>query len=240
VEKELILVLSGKGGVGKSTLALGTALALAKNGAKVGVLDADLENPCLAQMTGVSPNDLKLGRMISPFSWNNIQLMGLSFLSEKFQREDMPVLIAEDKKHLTIDQLLDTVSWDVDYLIVDMPPGSGEEVRAFLPKRVTGCIIITSPQQVSEKAVARTIKMCNHYKLPIIGLVQNNLNNIGGNAGKALSEKYHIPLIARIPWDKEIAQAAEQQKPADTKHFQRITEVMAKRELQSCQSLEIS
>lgn len=220
---QLILVLSGKGGVGKSTLSLATALALAKNGAKVGVCDMDLENPCLAQMTGVSPKDLKLGRMISPFVWHEgLQLMGLSFLSSKFQGEDMPVLIAEDKKHLTINQLLDTVAWDVNYLIIDMPPGSGEEVRAFIPKAVSGCIIITSPQHVSEKAVARTVKMCQHYKLPIIGLVQNNLNNIGGDAGKVLSQKYGIPLIAKIPWDKEIARASEQQQPIDTKHFEKI------------------
>lgn len=225
--KELVLVLSGKGGVGKSTIALGTALALAKNKAKVGVLDADLENPCLAEMTGVNPQYLKISKYILPFIWNDVQLMGLSFLSEKFKSEDMPVLIAENKKHLTIQQMLDTVAWDVDLLIVDMPPGSGEEVRAFIPKAVCGCVIITSPQRVSEKAVGRTIKMCYRYKMPIIGLVQNNLNNIGGSAGKALSQKYGIPLIAKIPWDKQIARATEQQQPFNTTHFDRIGEVIS-------------
>lgn len=224
--KELILTLSGKGGVGKSTISLATALALAKNGVKVGVMDADLENPCICQMTGCSPKDLVIGQKIQPFTWQGIQLMGLSFLSEKFQKEDMPVLIHEDKVGVTINQLLDTINWDTDILIVDMPPGSGSEVRAFIPKSVSGCIIVTSPQTVSEKAVARTIKMCHHYHLPIVGLVQNNLNNFGGRAGKALSDKYNIPLIARVPWDKEVARATEAQHPISTKHFEKIAEVI--------------
>jgi len=224
--ERLILVLSGKGGVGKSTVALGAALALAKNNTRVGVLDADLENPCLAQMTGADPRELKVGKRISPFQWHGVQLMGLSFLSDRFKREDMPVLIAEGKKHLTIDQMLDTVDWDVDFLLVDMPPGSGEEVRAFISRTVSGCIIVTSPQRVSEKAVARTVKMCHRYRMPILGLVQNNLNNIGGDAGKALAERYGVSLIARIPWDREIARCADRGLPVNTKHFEKIAEVI--------------
>lgn len=224
--KKLILCLSGKGGVGKSTIALGTALCMAQNGSRVGVCDVDLENPCLAQMTGVSPKDLKLGALISPFQWNGVELMGLSFLSDKFHNEDMPVLISEAKKHLTIDQMLNTVSWNVDTLICDMPPGSGEEARAFIPKQVYGCIIVTSPQRISEKAVARTIKMCHYYKLRILGLVQNNINNIGGDAGKILSQKYDVPLIVRIPWKKEITRSTEAQQPFSSKHFERIAEVI--------------
>ena len=223
---QLVLVLSGKGGVGKSTVALGTALALAQNGVKAGVLDVDLENPCIAEMTGADPKDLRLGSRIAPFQWNGIQLMGLSFLSDKFKDEDMPVLITEEKTKLTIDQMLDTVDWDVDYLIVDMPPGSGAEVRAFIPKEVAGCIIVTSPQRISEKAVARTVRMCRHYKLAIVGLAQNNLNRIGGAAGNALSEKYGIPVIARIPWDREIARKADQGEPIPARHFERIAEVL--------------
>lgn len=223
---KVFLVLSGKGGVGKSTISLGTALALAKNGTKVGACDCDLENPCLQQMTGVSPKDLRIGKLIYPFTWNGVELMGLSFLSEKFQREDMPVLIAETKKKSTINQMLDIVAWEAEVLIVDMPPGSGEEVRAFLPKNVAGCIIVTSPQRVSEKAVARTIKMCLHYKLPILGIVQNNLNNIGGDAGKVLAQKYNIPFVTRIPWDKEIVRSSEDQVPVDTKYFTKIGEVI--------------
>lgn len=225
-EMRIILCLSGKGGVGKSTVALGTGLALAKNGRKVGVLDADLENPCQAEMTGIDPSELQITKYIQPFTWHGVQLMGLSFMSEKFKQEDMPVLIREKKKHLTINQMLDTVAWDVDILIIDMPPGSGEEVRAFIPKAVHGCIIVTSPQRISEKAVGRTIKMCQRYKFPILGLVQNNLNNVGGNAGKALAEKYGIPLLVRIPWDKSIAQATEKQEPIDNNHFSKIGEAI--------------
>jgi Mrp family chromosome partitioning ATPase len=224
--KNVIMVLSGKGGVGKSTVALGTALALAKNGVKVGLLDVDLENPCLAQMVGADPKDLVIGKRIHPLLWYGVEMIGLSFLSEKFKLEDMPVLIAEERKHLTIDQLLNTVAWHAEVIIVDCPPGSGEEIRAFIPKAVAGCIIVTSPQRVSEKAVARTIKMCHHYGFSIIGLVQNNLNNIGGNAGKALSEKYDIPVIARIPWDREIARATEEQRPLDSNYFVRIAKAI--------------
>lgn len=223
---KLILVLSGKGGVGKSTVALGTALALARDGTKVGVLDCDLENPCLAEMTRADPEQIRVGKLISPLLWNGVQLMGLSFLSRKFREEDMPVLIVEQRKHFTIDQMLDTVDWDTDILIVDMPPGSGEEVRAFIPKDVSGCIIVTSPQRVSERAVARTVRMCRHYKLPILGLVENDLNSIGGEAGKSLSKKYGTPLIATIPWDGEIPTRADRGEPIPTTHFEMIAEVI--------------
>lgn len=223
---KLVLVLSGKGGVGKSTVALGTALALTQNGVKAGVMDCDLENPCLAEMVRADPRDLKVGRLIFPFLWNDIQLMGLSFLSEKFKSQDMPVLIEEERKHLTIDQMLETVEWDVHVLLVDMPPGSGEEVRAFISKMVSGCIIVTSPQHISEQAVARTIRMCQRYGMPILGLVSNNVNNVGGAAGRTLSKKYGIPLIARIPWNRDIARNADQGQPIPTKHFEKIAEVI--------------
>lgn len=221
-----VLILSGKGGVGKSSIAQGLALTLAQNGTEAGLLCVDIENPSLGEMIGIKPKDVEIGAKILPVNWNGVEVMCISLLSDKFDMEDMPVLIDEQRKHLTIDQLLNAVEWTAKVLVIDMPPGQGEEVRAFIPKNVSGIIVVTSPQHLAEKAAARTIQMARHYKMPIIGIVQNNINNIGGDAGHNLSQKYDVPLIAKIPWDKAIPQATELHLPIDTKHFTKIAEVV--------------
>ena len=209
---KLVLCLSGKGGVGKTTVALATALALSNIGQRAGYLSCDLENCCAAELTGLTNREIILERNLKPIPWNGIEVFGISLLLPPEHR-DIPILMMEDRETAWIDQLL-SLDWGCDYLVADLPPGSGPEVRAMIPHEISGAIIVTAPQSISEQAVARTIRMCQEeYGFPILGLVENNINNVEGAAAANLSRRYHLPIITSIPWSPDLVRAMEDKRP---------------------------
>jgi len=216
-------VASGKGGVGKTTTCLGVGLALVAQGKKVAILDLDLENPSLGTVCDFSRSDLRFnGNYIIPPEWNGIKIMSLSLLP-LFDFKDTPTMANEERKHELIIQMFNEVSWDdTEILLVDMCPGSGEEVRGLLQINPTSMLVITTPQSISEAAVRRVIHMAYEYAIPILGIVENNLNQSRGAAGPRLAEAYNLPLLTRLTWSRKIVQQMETHQPLPHDRFKVI------------------
>lgn len=211
----LIPIISGKGGVGKTSLCIGIALALKALDRKSAMLDLDLENPSLGTVCGLNRDDLKFeGDYIVPPRWHDIPVMSLSLLPLA-DFIDTPTMVDEERKHELIYHLATEVNWeDSDIIIVDMPPGSGEEVRGLLKFPLASSILVTSPQEISEAAVRRVVVMAQEYVMPILGIVENNVNKAaGGEAGKNIAEQYNIPFLGKIPWSLKIVQGMEAHEP---------------------------
>ena len=220
-----IPILSGKGGVGKTTLALGVALALKQLDYHPALLDLDLENPSMGTACGLSRKDLIfIGELITPPKWEGIPIMSLSLLPLA-AFVDTPTLVNEQRKREIIEHLFIEIEWgDSDILIIDMPPGSGTEVRGLLGLEPTTSILITSPQKLSEAAIRRVIAMTQEYSIPIMGLVENNINRSGGDAGQRICTEYKFPLLGRIGWARDISDAMENNQPFYHKTFTTIAE----------------
>jgi ATP-binding protein involved in chromosome partitioning len=219
----IVTILSGKGGVGKTTTVVGLALALQVLGYRAAILDLDLENPSIAGrdgVTGLTRRDLAFpGEKIVPPTWCGIPVMSLSLMPlDEF--EDTPTMVDEETKHQIIRQLYREVDWgDAQVLVVDMPPGSGEEVRGLLTLGPDGAVVVTAPQSISEAAVRKVMTMGEEYSIRVLGLVQNCVNLVDGEAGRRLSEAFGVPLLASLPWDEEIPEAMERHQPFDSDLF---------------------
>ena len=211
-----VSIMSGKGGVGKTTTCLGTALALTSLGFSVGILDLDVENPSLGIACGKGREDLVFGgTYITPPRWHDVPIMSLSLLPLPAFR-DTPTLVDEERKHHIIRQLYSEVDWgSLDVLLIDMPPGSGEEVRGLMQLSPDGVVIVTSPQEMSEAAVRRLAVMAEEYNLRVIGLLQNDVNGAPGNAGENVSRDFDLPLLATIAHRVDIPMAMEAHESID-------------------------
>ncbi|HNX59737.1 MAG TPA: iron-sulfur cluster carrier protein MrpORP, partial [Spirochaetota bacterium] len=219
-----IVVLSGKGGVGKSTVSVNLAAALALSGKRVGILDVDVHGPSVPTMLGltgqsISANDEGMIPVTIP-SLNNLAVMSVGFL---IGESDSPVIWRGPMKAGVIRQLLGEVNWgDLDYLIVDCPPGTGDEPLSVIQMMVNvdGAVIVTTPQEVSAIDVSKSINFCARLALPVIGIIENmsgfvcphcgevtDIFNRGG--GKRLSEKYGVPFLGDIPIDPAIGVAGD-------------------------------
>lgn len=222
-----IIIASGKGGIGKTTISAGIALALAKRGHKVGLLDADLESSSLGDIMGITHDDLKFNEKIEPVERFGVKAISLSLFNEP-DFIDTPTLIDETRKHHLINQLLTAINWgELDFMICDLCPGSGEELRGLIKQKIDGLVLVVATQRLSVMPVRRLIRAAKEeYKIPILGIIENNPYNIEGETGKDLSEKYEIPLLATIPWDPSISSAMDQQISLDTGHFDPIAKFL--------------
>lgn len=221
--KNTIAVASGKGGVGKSTVSVNLALALAKTGAKVGILDTDIYGPSLPLMMGLhEPLMATPQEKLVPLEKYGVKLVSVGFMLD----EETPLIWRGPLVMQLIKQFLTGVDWgDLDYLVIDLPPGTGD-VQLTLVQTIplTGAVIVTTPQDVALIDARRAIKMFNEVKVPILGIVENmsffvcphcngtsEIFSHGG--GQKTSERYSVPLLGKIPIDIEIREGGDTGKP---------------------------
>ncbi|MDI6710688.1 MAG: Mrp/NBP35 family ATP-binding protein [Bacillota bacterium] len=215
--KRVIAIGSGKGGVGKSSVTGLLAVTLARQGKKVGVLDADLTGPSIPKIFGVRERPTGVGESILPVNSRrlDIKLMSMNFLLEN---EDDPIIWRGPIISGAIRQFWTDVAWGrLDYLLVDLPPGTGDApltVMQSLP--VNGLIMVTSPQELSLLVVKKMIKMAGIMSLPILGLIENmsyvtcpkcgeNLEIFGPSRIESVSAETGLPVLARLPIDPQLA-----------------------------------
>jgi ATP-binding protein involved in chromosome partitioning len=240
-----IMVMSGKGGVGKSTVAVNLTAVLAMDGLRVGILDADIHGPNVPKMWGADWRPLQSeGEGIRPIEvLPNVKLISMGFL---LPNPDSPVVWRGPIKHTAIKQFLGDVEWgDLDFLIIDLPPGTGDEPLsvAHLLKEADGSIIVTTPQDVALLDSRKTVNFSTMLKVPVIGIVENMsglkcpecghlipLFKIGG--GEKAAKDLGVPFLGRIPIDPEVVQKSDSGTPyvasypdsEVTKAFQEIAE----------------
>jgi ATP-binding protein involved in chromosome partitioning len=224
--KNTLVVLSGKGGVGKSTTAANLALSIALAGYKVGLLDVDFHGPSIPKLMGLENKPIKNdGEKIVPLQFGeNLKVMSLGLL---LQSNDDAVIWRGPMKMGAIKQLLSSTAWgDLDYLIIDSPPGTGDEPLSVvqLLKQPTGAVIVTQPQDISLSDVRRSIAFCRKVNLPVLGLVENmsgficphcgeksDIFKSGG--GEKLAEDLKVPFLGKIPLDPQIVIASDAGEP---------------------------
>ena len=212
-----LLVLSGKGGVGKSTVAVNLAVALSRAGKKVGLLDIDVHGPSIPKLLGLEGRKVEITpREILPINVDDtLSVMSIGLLLDK---PDDPVIWRGPRKYGVIRQFLKDVAWGrLDYLVVDSPPGTGDEPLSIaqLVGSPAGAVIVTTPQDLSISDVRRCVSFCKALSLPIVGIVENmsgyvcpkcgertDLFKAGG--GKALAEELDLALLGRIPIDPQV------------------------------------
>ena len=216
-----IIVLSGKGGVGKSTVAVNLAVSLVLAGKRVGLLDVDIHGPSIPTMLGME-NEIVLGSKegMLPVEKDGMKVMSLGFL---LQSQDDAVIWRGPRKTGVIKQFLKDVAWgDLDFLIIDSPPGTGDEPLSVcqLIEDLDGAVVVTTPQKVAVVDVRKSITFCRELKIPVIGVVENMSGFVcpgcgevtrilcsGG--GKMVSEGMGVPFLGEIPMDPGIAEASE-------------------------------
>lgn len=222
--KRKIVVLSGKGGVGKSTVSVNLAFALAATGAKVGLLDVDIHGPSAPKMLNLDGMTLSSdGEKIIPIEIGTLKVVSLAFL---LQNPDDAVIWRGPVKLGVIRQFLSDVDWgDLDYLVVDTPPGTGDEPLTVCQiLKDAGAVIVTTPQEVSAADVRKSISFCRQLDLNILGIVENMSGFVcphcgevteifAGNAGEKLAERYGLPLLGKIPIDPAVSTGGDAGNP---------------------------
>lgn len=220
--KNIVAVASGKGGVGKSTVCVSLAVALARMGAVVGLLDTDVYGPSIPIMMGIKEQPEIRDQRLIPIEQYGVRLMSLGFLIA----EDTPLIWRGPMVMKAVEQLLTDVEWgELDYLLVDLPPGTGD-VQLTLAQKVplTGAIIVTTPQDVALLDVSRGISMFNKLNVPILGVVENmsyfECPHCGGRTdifshggGESASRKYDVPFLGEVPVDLKIRVGGDTGRP---------------------------
>jgi ATP-binding protein involved in chromosome partitioning len=211
--KNIIAVASGKGGVGKSATAVNLALALQADGARVGILDADIYGPSMPRMLGISGQPETDGNRIIPQKAHGLQVMSIGFLVE----EDTPMIWRGPMVTSALQQLLTETNWEgLDYLVIDLPPGTGD-IQLTLAQKipVSGTLIVTTPQDIALLDARKAVQMFRKVDLTVLGVVENMSTHIcsncgheeaifGTGGGQSMSEGYDMPLLGRLPLATQI------------------------------------
>ena len=214
--KNVILVMSGKGGVGKSTCATNLTLALSRMGARVGLLDADMYGPSIPTMLGVTGQPESDGKRIKPIERFGLKLMSIGFMLDD---EKSPLVWRGPMLHGALVQFLQDVAWGaLDYLLLDLPPGTGD-VALTLSQKVQsrGAVIVTTPQEVALQDVYKSVSMCQKVGFPVLGIIENESYFIcdgcdkkheifGSGGGQKLASWAQAPLLGQIPLHPSVRQ----------------------------------
>ena len=244
--RNIIAVSSGKGGVGKSTVAVNLAVSLALDGARVGLMDADVYGPNVPLMLGASDArpEIDVNRLI-PIEAYGVKLMSMALL----QPGDKPMIVRGPILHGLVKQFLSDVKWgELDYLIVDMPPGTGDvqlSLAQLVP--VQGAVLVTTPQDVAVADVRRALRMFETVAIPVLGVVENmsyfvapdtgtRYNIFGEGGGQRLSHMYHVPFLGAIPLgidvreggDKGVPVVVSQPDSPQAQAFRKVAEEVAR------------
>ena len=221
--RNIIAVASGKGGVGKSTTAVNLALALAAEGGKVGVLDADIHGPSIPMMLGLSGKPQSPdGKNIEPMRAHGVQAISIGL----FLGEDTPAIWRGPMTTQYLQQLLTTTLWqDLDYLVIDLPPGTGD-IQLTLAQRVpvSAAIVVTTPQDIAVLDARKALRMFEKVEVPVLGIVENMAVHVCSNCGHAehvfgegggerMAAQYGVPLLGSLPLDIRIREQADSGRP---------------------------
>ena len=224
----IIAVSSGKGGVGKSTVAVNLATALALEGARVGLMDADVYGPNVPTMMGVTEqpkliNDAKRGELFIPPVAHGVKIMSMGFLIQG----DQPLVWRGPMLHSVVNQFCHKVEWgNLDYLVVDMPPGTGDvqlSLAQLVP--VTGAVMVTTPQEVSMQDVRKAFHMFEKVRVPVLGVVENMSYFkcdscdkqhflFGSEGGKTLARKFNTELLSQLPLVPTVREGGDEGRPS--------------------------
>ena len=243
--KNILAVASGKGGVGKTTVSVNLSLALARTGAKVGLLDADIYGPSVPLMLGLKKAPEVINNKIQPAISEGVKCISMGFFYEQSQQAGIyrgPIVSGIVKQFLT------DVNWgELDYLIIDLPPGTGDApltLAQTIP--ITGIIIVTTPQDVAMNVAVKAIGMFNKLNVPIVGVIENmsymqcpqcygQIHVFGKGGGQKVSEQFNIPFLGEIPLHAHIMEGSDFGKPVvisepesmQTHIFSKVAKVIA-------------
>jgi ATP-binding protein involved in chromosome partitioning len=218
----VIAVSSGKGGVGKSTVAVNLAIALAGQGHRVGLMDADIYGPNIPRMMGRFDKPLVIGGRLQPLDAHGVRLMSIGFLVER----DAPAIWRGPIIMKVIQQFLRDVEWgDLDYFLVDMPPGTGDAQLSLVQSvAVSGAVIVTTPQEMATGDALKGARMFERVSVPVLGIVENmgpytdpdtgrRLAFFGEGGGRRLAEEVGVPLLGSVPLQAGLAEQADRGAP---------------------------
>lgn len=240
--KNVIAVSSGKGGVGKSTVAVNLACALHRAGARVGILDADVYGPNVPLMLGATGQPQVVDKKIVPFVRHGVQVMSMALLVA----EDQPVIWRGPMLHSAVRQFLFDVAWqNLDYLVVDLPPGTGDaQLSLSQQAHLMGAVIVTTPQDVSVLDVKKAIRMFQTVNVPILGVVENmawftppghteRYHLFGSGGGARIEREFGVPLLGQIPIEMPVREGGDHGTPVvvsapDSAAAQALTAIAAK------------
>jgi ATP-binding protein involved in chromosome partitioning len=245
--KNIIAVSSGKGGVGKSTVAVNLAVSLSLDGAKVGLMDADVYGPNVPLMLGVGFGQPEVvNNQLQPIQVHGIKMISMALLAPP----DKPMILRGPMLHGIVRQFLTDVNWgELDYLIVDMPPGTGDvqlSLAQLVP--VQGAVLVTTPQIVAIADVRRALKMFETVAIPHLGIIENmsyfippdmpdkRYNIFGEGGGRKLADEYNVPFLGEVPLGMEVREAGDKGVPVvisdpdspQAKAFRKVAEEVAR------------
>lgn len=241
-----MVVMSGKGGVGKSTVAANLAFMLSQKGYKTGLLDCDIHGPSIPKLLGlenIRGLDSKEGKLL-PVEIDGVKVFSMGFM---LPTRDTPVIWRGPIKHKFIQEALQNVDWgELDYLVIDLPPGTGDEVISIVQlAKPDGSVIVTTPQSVALEDVRKAVNFSIHVEVPVIGVIENmsgmicphcgkKIDIFGSGGGKKLAEEMSVPFVGSIPLDMSIFKSGEEGKPfvkwnsESTQAFSKIVDELIK------------
>ena len=220
--KNLIAVGSGKGGVGKTTVSVNLAVALASLGYKAGLMDADVYGPNVPLMMGINRTPVAHGERIEPLEQYGVRLMSMGFLNPG----DKPLVWRGPMLHSVIQQFLRGVDWgELDYLIIDLPPGTGDVALSLIQSApLTGAIVVTTPSEVSLEDARKAIHMFHQVKVPILGIVENmsyldcphcneRIDVFSYGGGRRTAEQMQVPFLGELPLNPKVRIGGDSGRP---------------------------
>jgi ATP-binding protein involved in chromosome partitioning len=220
--KKIIAVGSGKGGVGKTTVSVNLAIAMARQGLSIGLMDADVYGPNVPLMMGINETPVAHGERIQPLESHGVKLMSMGFLNPG----DKPLVWRGPMLHSVIQQFLRGVDWgDLDYLIIDLPPGTGDVQLTLLQTApVTGAIVVTTPSAVSLEDARKAVRMFEQVKVSLLGIVENmsymkcphcdeRINVFSHGGGRMTAETMGVHFLGELPLDPEVGVAGDSGAP---------------------------